>query len=162
MLRDRLVCGTCSRAIQHRLLQETALTFNKALEIALSAEAADKDSKRLTGVGTDKDLPTTQIGHVNDRPLESPPQQVYNHLLGVGKSNVVLGRGSVTDVEVNMTLQPANSSSTTAICGRGGLCTGGIRYVPHRLWSSEPLLCICYCQRQPDLDGNQHRSVGIA
>ena len=78
MLRDRLVCGTCSRAIQHRLLQETALTFNKALEIALSAEAADKDSKRLTGVGTDKDLPTTQIGHVNDRPLESPPQQVYN------------------------------------------------------------------------------------
>ena len=78
MLRDRLVCGTCNRAIQRRLLQETALTFDKALEITLSAEAADKDSKRLTGAGTDKDLPTTQIGRVNDRPLEPPPQQVHN------------------------------------------------------------------------------------
>ena len=90
MLRDRLVCGTCNRAIQRRLLQETALTFDKALEIALSAEAADKDSKRLTGAGTDKDLPTTQIGRVNDRPLEP---QVHN-TTKPPKSNPVLGRGS--------------------------------------------------------------------
>ena len=56
MLRDRLVCGTSNKAIQHRLLRETDLTFDAALEIALSAEAADKDSKRLTGAAGDKDL----------------------------------------------------------------------------------------------------------
>jgi len=44
MLRDRLVCGMSSRGIQRRLLMEHSLTFEKALEIALAAEAADKDS----------------------------------------------------------------------------------------------------------------------
>ena len=48
MLRDRLVCGTSNKTIQRRLLQESDLTFEKALEVALSTEAADKDSKRLT------------------------------------------------------------------------------------------------------------------
>ena len=49
MLRDRLVCGTNVKSIQRRLLVEPALTFEKALAMALAAEAADKDSKRLTG-----------------------------------------------------------------------------------------------------------------
>ena len=49
MLRDRLVCGTNVKSIQRRLFVEPALTFEKALEMALAAEAADKDSKRLTG-----------------------------------------------------------------------------------------------------------------
>ena len=49
MLRDRLVCGTNVKSIQRRLLVEPALTFEKALGMALAAEAADKDSKRLTG-----------------------------------------------------------------------------------------------------------------
>ena len=67
MLRDRLVCGIHNKVIQRRLLQETALTFDKALGIALSAEAVDKDSKRLTGGTQDKDLPAP-IEHVKDRP----------------------------------------------------------------------------------------------
>ena len=45
MLRDRLVCGIHNRAVQRRLLQEPSLTYDKALEIALSSEAAEKDSK---------------------------------------------------------------------------------------------------------------------
>ena len=49
MLRDRLVCGTRVKTIQRRFLVEPALTFEKALDTALAAEAADKDSKRLTG-----------------------------------------------------------------------------------------------------------------
>lgn len=50
MLRGRLVCGISNKAIQRRLLQGSALTFDKALEVALAVEAADKDSQRLTGI----------------------------------------------------------------------------------------------------------------
>ena len=68
MLRDRLVCGIYSRAVQRRLLQEPSLTYDKALEIALSSEAAEKDSKRLTGGTEDKDLPAPVY-----RACEGPP-----------------------------------------------------------------------------------------
>ena len=67
MLRDRLVCGVADKSIQRRLLQTTDLTFDKALEVALATEAADKDSRRLA---VDKDLPTL-IGAVKDRPAPS-------------------------------------------------------------------------------------------
>ena len=50
MLRDRLVCGISNKAVQRRLLQEKALNFDKALEMALAVEAAEKDSRCLTGV----------------------------------------------------------------------------------------------------------------
>ena len=55
MLRDRLVCGTSNKGIQRRLLLQPDLTFDKAMEMALAAEAADKDSLRLTGGLTDND-----------------------------------------------------------------------------------------------------------
>ena len=47
MLRDRLVCGINHQVIQRRLLAEKSLTFDKALEISLAAEAADKDMKQI-------------------------------------------------------------------------------------------------------------------
>ena len=72
MLRDRLVCGISSKAIQRRLLQEAALTFDKALELALAAEAAHKDSQRLLGAKPlDKDLPTSK--EVPELPSSQPP-----------------------------------------------------------------------------------------
>ena len=77
MLRDRLVCGTSNKTIQRRFLQETALTFDKALEIALSAEAADKDVKRLTTAAVDNHLPAEPIARMHDSPPE-PPGQVNN------------------------------------------------------------------------------------
>ena len=64
MLQDCLVCGLQKPSIQRRLLQEAALTFEKALQMSLAAEAADKDSKRLTITPLDKDL-STSIGKVN-------------------------------------------------------------------------------------------------
>ena len=67
MLRDRLVCGICNKIVQRRLLQETDLTFDKALGIALSAEAAEKDAKRLTG-GTEDKNQAAPIETVKDRP----------------------------------------------------------------------------------------------
>ena len=68
------VCGIHDQSIQRRLLQQTDLTFDKALEVALAAEAAEKDSKRLTDANPDKDFPN-QIGKVWDLP---PPSQPSN------------------------------------------------------------------------------------
>ena len=43
MLRDRLVCGTNNKGIQRRLLLQTELTFDKAMEVALP----EKPRKRI-------------------------------------------------------------------------------------------------------------------
>ena len=61
MLRDRLVCGTSNKGIQRRLLQQAELTFDKAMEMAQAAEAAEKDSERLTGATADKNHPTSGV-----------------------------------------------------------------------------------------------------
>ena len=47
MLRDRLVCGVEEPKIQRRLLAEPALSFDKAFELALASESADKNAKDL-------------------------------------------------------------------------------------------------------------------
>ena len=72
MLRDCRVCGTSNKTTQRRFLQESNLTFEKALQVALSTEAADTDSKRLTSSGGDKDQPAP-IGKVNDHPFPNTP-----------------------------------------------------------------------------------------
>ena len=56
MLRDRLVCGVEEAKIQRRLLAEPDLTFDKAFELAIAAESADKNAKDLqqpTSTATD-------------------------------------------------------------------------------------------------------------
>ena len=72
MLRDRLVCGILDKTVQRRLLQQVDLTFDRAFEIALAAEAADKDSRRLMPTTTDKDLPSL-IGKNKDLPVHNLP-----------------------------------------------------------------------------------------
>lgn len=48
MLRDRLVCGIMDKRIQRRLLAESNLTtYKKAMELALSLEAADQNLQGL-------------------------------------------------------------------------------------------------------------------
>ena len=47
MLRDRLVCGIADKRVQNRYLRETKLTYTEVRDMALAAETADKDSKRL-------------------------------------------------------------------------------------------------------------------
>ena len=47
MIRDRLVCGVNEAAIQKRLLAEPALTYGKAVELALSAETAAQSVREL-------------------------------------------------------------------------------------------------------------------
>ena len=43
MLRDRIVCGINSPAIQKKLLSEKALTLDKAVSLAVAMEAASRD-----------------------------------------------------------------------------------------------------------------------
>jgi len=47
MLRDRFVCGVEESRIQCCLLAEADLTFDKAYELALASEFADKSAKDL-------------------------------------------------------------------------------------------------------------------
>lgn len=43
-LRDRFVCGLKSEATQKRLLTETTLTFQRAVELAVSTETASREA----------------------------------------------------------------------------------------------------------------------
>jgi len=46
-LRDQLVCGLNDISIKKKLLSEVALTFNKAFEVASTAEATAKEAKSM-------------------------------------------------------------------------------------------------------------------
>ena len=125
MLRDRIVCGILDRTVQRRLLQQPDLTFEKALEIALASEAADKDSKRLNlSAAPDKDL---SIGKVKDGPSRTPPSHHKgdrNPKRGkpfksekTQQTPRVRGRGSVPGLGENTmktTVPTRNTSVTTA------------------------------------------------
>ena len=56
MLRDQLVCGVNDRAIQRRLLSESALTLKKAFDTAQCMESASRDIQELH-ISTDKVVP---------------------------------------------------------------------------------------------------------
>ena len=47
MLCDRLVCSIGDSHIEKKLLAEAKLTYDKAVDIALSMEAADKDAQDI-------------------------------------------------------------------------------------------------------------------
>ena len=68
MLRDRLVCGVNDGRIQRALLQEHNLTFERALEIAQSIEAAANDMQRL------KIQPSPYIAYTRNKHL--PPHRL--------------------------------------------------------------------------------------
>ena len=60
MIRDRLVCGVNDNRIQRALLQETELTYEKALDIAQGIEAASKDVQKLQQQPTSSTVQTVQ------------------------------------------------------------------------------------------------------
>ena len=79
MLRDRIVCGINNGAIQKRLLAESTLTYQKALELAQGLEAAAKNLRELQAPGTKKD---------EDSPIASNTQVVHKVVpSGKGRSN---------------------------------------------------------------------------
>ncbi|KAL6471846.1 hypothetical protein MHYP_G00204960 [Metynnis hypsauchen] len=67
MLRDRLVCGVNDDRMQWRLLSETKLTFDKALELCQAIESASKDVREMQGklaedTALHARLPKAQVG----------------------------------------------------------------------------------------------------
>ena len=83
MLRDRIACGIANKRVQRRLLQTSDLTFEKALEMALAAETAERDSRRLQekqARGADNTIPNSgnPAVHKVNRVTRS---QLHTHLL---------------------------------------------------------------------------------
>ena len=59
MLCDRLICGINNDCMQHRLLAESKLSFEKTCELAQAMETADHDARELQGP------PTTAVHKLN-------------------------------------------------------------------------------------------------
>ena len=59
MLCDRLICGINNDCMQHRLLAESKLSFEKTCELAQAMETADHDARELQGP------PTTAVLKLN-------------------------------------------------------------------------------------------------
>ena len=75
MLRDRLVCGINNEKIQNRLLSETELTYQKALSLAQSSEAAAQNVKEL------------QQRHPFTSEAESKPSDFQSGICKVGEGS---------------------------------------------------------------------------
>ena len=93
-LRDRFVCGLRHDAIQRRLLSETTLTYQKALEIARGMESADKETKALKSpdpaikkLGTRSQRPRAfqscyRCGRSNHKPADCKFKEAQCYLCG--------------------------------------------------------------------------------
>ena len=65
MRRDRLVCGVNDPRIQHRLLSEAALDFDKTLATAQAMEMADRDAENFKDAGRAESTTTAVAGAVH-------------------------------------------------------------------------------------------------
>ena len=74
MLRDRLVDGVTDKRVQKRYLRESKLSYTEARDMALAAEAADKDSQNIQG-STDA---SGQITPVSNRKEETIARVHHN------------------------------------------------------------------------------------
>ena len=77
-----LVCGINDQNIQRKLLSESSLTYEKAVDIAISMETADKDSQDLRKLGNQCSQ-FKQVHHVR--------LGVQKHVAGTTKPPLVAG-----------------------------------------------------------------------
>ena len=75
MLRDRLVCVIYDKRVQRRFLQESKLTYKQALDLALAAEAAAKDAKRLQGQRDDRPSDESTVHQVHKPAFRGEPSR---------------------------------------------------------------------------------------
>ena len=79
MLRDRLVCGVEDERIQRRLLQETDLTFDKALNTANAMETAARNAVELQTPATREE---ETVHRTQESRVESKKSKCYRCLGG--------------------------------------------------------------------------------
>ena len=84
MLRDRLVCGIQHKRIQRRLLMESKLTFQKAVELAQSIESAEKDTEELQPSATGQEDPAVH-GLKKHAQRQNPPSRQPSRPLWSGR-----------------------------------------------------------------------------
>lgn len=72
MLRDRLVCGVEDSRIQRRLLAEPGLTFDKAFEIAMASESAEKNVKDLQSNPSSNAYAPAPVNKLNTSNTQNP------------------------------------------------------------------------------------------
>ena len=78
MLRDRLVCGINNVAMQRRLLSESKLTLERALELAQGMEAADQSSKAMhDGEQKTMNAPVNRVHYKKSNDAKSGDQFCY-------------------------------------------------------------------------------------
>jgi len=63
MLRDRIICSINEQQIQKKLLAEKALTFDKAMKIALAVESVTKGARDIISGMSD----STPVHNVSDK-----------------------------------------------------------------------------------------------
>ena len=80
MLRDRLVFGVADKRLQKRLLRESSkITYAQARDMALAAESANKDAKRIQAGHEDESASTPgDVAYVDRKPRtpRGPPNRV--------------------------------------------------------------------------------------
>ena len=74
MLRDRFVCGIENQVMQRKLLAEADLTLKKAVDIALSIEAAEKDARFLGETSTPLQPVTQKVHKVKSSSVNARPK----------------------------------------------------------------------------------------
>ena len=75
MLRDRFVCGIENKSMQRKMLTESELSLTKAVDIALSIEAAEKDTQML-GEATVQVQKINKVKSFPKQPRPSPQQRL--------------------------------------------------------------------------------------
>ncbi|XP_043242283.1 uncharacterized protein LOC122391959 isoform X2 [Amphibalanus amphitrite] len=74
MIRDRLICGVNSDAIQTRLLSESNLTLERAAEIAVALEAAGHDVQELRSGFRDREGGSIQVSTADVHRVDRAPR----------------------------------------------------------------------------------------
>ena len=82
MLHDRLVCGIEDPKIQWTLLAEPDLTFDKAFELALASESADKNAKDLQATKSPQPSLNRMQTKLQAKPTDCPHKSSDCHKCG--------------------------------------------------------------------------------
>ena len=91
MLRDRLVCGIKDERIQRRLLQDTDLTYDKAMSTARAMETAARNAEELQKPASGEEV--REVHKTQESRVESQKSKCYRCLGWQFPSAAVISKG---------------------------------------------------------------------